>query len=176
MKIYISGPITGVVGYMEVFNEAEEILTENGHTVVNPARVNAALPESTTHEEYMKMSFVMLEMCEMMLVLPGWKESKGCNMEIKYALENGIGIAFAGGKECQRSQSKQKRENLLQKLAKRFTGETKENVSFAQLDTRWTNRTGMVDRSSQSCITFLDPRMDVAFLRMEPSDANIITR
>ena len=160
MKIYISGPITGVVGYMKVFNEAEEILTEKGHTVVNPARVNADLPEGTTHEEYMKMSFVMSDMCEMMMVLPGWRESKGCNMEIQYALEHGIAISFAGGKECLRSQSKPKRENLMRKLAKKFTGETEESASFVQLDTKWTEQPGLVRNSNPLCIIFQDQQMD----------------
>ena len=176
MKIYISGPITGVVGYMEVFNEAEEIITANGHTVVNPARVNAALPEGTTHEEYMQMSFVMLDMCEMILVLPGWQQSKGRKMEIKHAVEHGQTISFAGGKGCQRSQSKQKPESLIQKLAKRFTGETEESAYSAGSITGWRNRPGMVENSNQSCITFLDPRTDLVFLRTARQDANIITK
>ncbi len=32
MKVYVSGPITGVEGYMERFNEAEEALLAAGHT------------------------------------------------------------------------------------------------------------------------------------------------
>ena len=40
--IYISGPITGTSDYMERFEKAEKELIENGYSVINPAKVNAA--------------------------------------------------------------------------------------------------------------------------------------
>ena len=43
--IYISGPITGTPDYMERFEKAEKELTENGYSVINPAKVNAMLPQ-----------------------------------------------------------------------------------------------------------------------------------
>ena len=45
MKIYISGAITGTDDYMERFSKAEKELAEQGYSVVNPAKVNAQLPE-----------------------------------------------------------------------------------------------------------------------------------
>lgn len=98
MKIYISGPITGVPGYMEKFESAEKKLKAEGHTVVNPARVNAALPEGTTHKEYMMTAIAMLDMCDTIFMMAGWQQSKGCNMEIAHAMEHGITITFEGGK------------------------------------------------------------------------------
>ncbi len=105
MKIYISGPITGVDGYMEKFNEAEEALLAAGHEVVNPARVNAALPKNTTHDEYMVMSFCMLDMCDTVFFLSGWQKSKGANMELGYATRKGHTIVFEGGRECRSTQN-----------------------------------------------------------------------
>ena len=46
--IYISGPITGISDYMERFEKAEKELIENGYSVINPAKVNAMLPEDAT--------------------------------------------------------------------------------------------------------------------------------
>ena len=37
MKIYISGPITGVDDYRKIFGEAEKALIKDGHVVLNPA-------------------------------------------------------------------------------------------------------------------------------------------
>ncbi len=91
-KIYISAPITGTTDYMERFTEAEEALTREGWTVINPARVNAQLPADTTHEEYMRMSLCMLSMCDAMIMLRGWNGSKGCKMEMDFAAGNGITI------------------------------------------------------------------------------------
>ena len=86
MKIYISGAITGTDNYMERFSKAEKELTENGYSVINPAKVNAQLPEDTTYEEYMKMSFCMLDMCDSICMLKGWEKSCGANREYGYAI------------------------------------------------------------------------------------------
>ena len=56
--IYISGPITGTSDYMKRFEKAEKELTENGYSVINPAKVNAMLPEDATWEEYIKVEAI----------------------------------------------------------------------------------------------------------------------
>lgn len=86
MKIYISGAITGTTDYMERFAKAEKELTSQGYSVVNPAKVNAQLPEDTTYEEYMKMCFCMLDMCDSIYLLKGFEYSCGANREYGYAM------------------------------------------------------------------------------------------
>ena len=87
MRIYISGAITGTYDYMERFAKSENELTEQGYSVVNPAKVNAKLPEDTGYEEYMKMCFCMLTMCDGIYMLKGWRKSRGANREYCYAME-----------------------------------------------------------------------------------------
>ena len=86
MKIYISGAITGADNYMERFAKAEKELTEKGWSVVNPAKVNAQLPIDTTYEEYMRMCFCMLDMCDGIYMIKGWDKSCGANREYGYAM------------------------------------------------------------------------------------------
>ena len=86
MKIYISGAISGTTDFMERFAKAEKELTEQGYSVVNPAKVNAQLPEDTSYEEYMKMSFCMLDMCEAIFMIQGWSKSSGSIREYGYAI------------------------------------------------------------------------------------------
>lgn len=117
MKIYISGPITGTEDYMRRFAVAENRLTAEGHSVINPARVNAQLPETTTHEEYMKMSLCMMNMCDAVFMLKGWQDSKGANMEFEYARGTGMTIIFEGGKGCQEDHNRHERTNSRQRLA-----------------------------------------------------------
>lgn len=93
-KIYISGPITGTTDYMERFEKAENYLKSKGYSVVNPAKVNAQMPEDTTYEEYMKMSFTMLDMCQYIYMLDGWHKSTGANRELGYAMAKDMTITY----------------------------------------------------------------------------------
>lgn len=86
MKIYLSGAITGTNDYMERFKAAEEKLTQDGHTVFNPAAVNSMMPAEATYEEYMRVSFTLLDMCDAIYMMCGWQDSKGANREYGYAL------------------------------------------------------------------------------------------
>ena len=86
MRIYISGPITGTVDYMQRFSEVEEKLIKAGYSVMNPASVNSMMPADTTYEEYMEMSFTMLDMCDIIYMMNGWEKSCGANREYGYAL------------------------------------------------------------------------------------------
>ena len=94
MKIYISGAISGTTDFMERFAKAEKELTEKGYSVVNPAKVNAQLPIDTGYEEYMKMSFCMLDMCVGIYMLKGWSKSCGANRELGYALAKDMIIMY----------------------------------------------------------------------------------
>ena len=94
MKVYISGAITGTDDYMERFAKAEKELTGQGYSVVNPAKVNAQLPEDTSYEEYMKMCFCMLDMCENICMLKGFEKSCGANRELGYALAKDMIIMY----------------------------------------------------------------------------------
>lgn len=92
MKVYISGKITGTTDYMERFERAEKALSNN--LVINPAKVNAQLPEDTTWDEYMRMSMTMLKMCNTIYMLSGWECSAGASMEYDYAVEHNYKIIF----------------------------------------------------------------------------------
>ena len=88
MKLYLSGAITGTDNYMDRFSMAEKSL-EAEHTIINPAKVNAQLPSDTDYEDYMKMSFCMLDMCDGIYLLKGWEKSCGSNRELGYAMAKG---------------------------------------------------------------------------------------
>ena len=92
IRVYISGPITGTKDYAMRFAEAEAKLEKMGFSVFNPARVNAELPESLGHEEYMEISMAMLGMCDGIYMLNGWRDSRGACREYGYAIGKGLRI------------------------------------------------------------------------------------
>ena len=94
MKIYISGAISNTDDYMERFAKAEKELTEKGYSVVNPAKVNAQLPKDTIYEEYMKMCFCMLDICEAIFMIQGWSKSRGSIREYGYAIAKDMIIMY----------------------------------------------------------------------------------
>lgn len=81
MKIYLSGPIRGHADYRVAFNRTEKELRRRGHTVMNPA----VLSEGFSYEEYMKICRVMLEVCDAIFMMPGWKNSEGACQEHSWA-------------------------------------------------------------------------------------------
>lgn len=93
-RIYVSGPITGTKDYIARFSIASLRLESKGYSVVNPAMVNAMLPKDTTYDEYMAMSFAMMDLCDGIYMLDGWENSKGAKMEFERAKEKGMNIYF----------------------------------------------------------------------------------
>ena len=100
-KIYISGKITGTKDYMRRFRLAECDLhiKYRNPDVINPAKVNGEIPESTTYEEYIKMSLCMLSMCDTIYMLKGWKDSKGAKLEHEYAKAHNYNIIYESEEE-----------------------------------------------------------------------------
>lgn len=93
MRIYLSGPITGTQDAEQRFAEAEARLRDEyfGAEIINPVRAAAAFPP-LTHDEYMIISFAMMDVCDSMYQMEGWKQSRGCNQEAGYAFAKRIPI------------------------------------------------------------------------------------
>ena len=79
--IYISGKITDTTDYMERFAKAQQKLEAQGFSVINPALVNSMLPKDTPYEDYMKVSFALLDIADAVYMLEGWEDSPGACRE-----------------------------------------------------------------------------------------------
>ena len=93
MKVYIAGKITGNPSYKQQFAEAEKKLREKGFTTMSPA----VLPDGFEHQEYMKICFSMIDVCDAVFFLDNWRDSIGATMEYNYAFEQNKGIMFEEG-------------------------------------------------------------------------------
>lgn len=116
MKIYLSGPITGVENYKENFaaaeREARERLSDWEPEIFNPA--NIILPKDATHEDYMKICMQKLADCDTIYMLNGWQNSRGACREYGYAL----GARMAILRQTKPEKDKTFAERLMDKLKK----------------------------------------------------------
>lgn len=87
MKIYISGKITGEKHFKRKFAKAEREVKRLGHEVINPAKMNAHMPKSSSWEEYMIVSLAELSTADAIYMLQDWQNSKGARIEYRYAEE-----------------------------------------------------------------------------------------
>lgn len=87
-KIYISGPITGNPNYKEQFAAISRKMAKDGHIVVDPS----VETEGLSPRDYMRISLARLESADEILLLPGWENSKGANIEKLYAEYIGLRV------------------------------------------------------------------------------------
>lgn len=79
--IYISGPISGLpYGNRPAFAAVSATLRSKGWEVVNPHELfNAEVEESW--EGYMRKDLAALLTCTHIVMLPGWEQSRGAQLE-----------------------------------------------------------------------------------------------
>lgn len=87
-RVYISGPITGLAQqqYVQRFSLAERILREEGyHAIVNPTRVWASrwpwLYKIVGYRLTLLYDLWLLSRCQRIYKMPGWKQSRGAQIE-----------------------------------------------------------------------------------------------
>lgn len=95
MKFYLSGQISNNPNFMSDFEKAENTIKTfyPEAEVINPAKVGNALPE-LKHEEYMKISFQLIDLAEVVVMMNGWRLSCGASQEYGYAHAKGKKILF----------------------------------------------------------------------------------
>jgi hypothetical protein len=88
-RAYISGPMTGLPHLnFPAFHAAAAALRAQGLDVVNPAELNPD-PQADWHA-CMRTDIKALCDCEVLVLLPGWEDSKGAHLELHLAHRMGL--------------------------------------------------------------------------------------
>lgn len=91
MKIYVSGPMTGIDEFnYPAFHAAKEKLEAVGHEVLSPA--DLPIIEGWEWIDYMELDLEEVFRAEGFGYLPGWENSKGARIERKIAELRGVPI------------------------------------------------------------------------------------
>lgn len=86
MKIYIAGKISGLKdgeAYRH-FRNAEGAIRASGHHPINPMKLGWMYPD-LGYLEYMHIDRALIDICDGVLFLDNWKDSRGAQLEYEYA-------------------------------------------------------------------------------------------
>lgn len=93
MKIYISGPMTGLQhNNYPAFNYADRLLRRQGYDTFNPAAIKG--DDSWTWEDYMRPCVRAIPDCTHIYMLDGWEKSRGANIELFIANTLGLKVMY----------------------------------------------------------------------------------
>lgn len=100
MKIYLSGPITGMKDdNRPAFTRAQAELERLGHEVVNPLEVPVTVTDPAKGwQAYMKADIRAMMGCDAIAVLPHWAKSRGASLEVYIATQVGMELIYLGAK------------------------------------------------------------------------------
>ena len=91
MKVYLSGPMTGIQDFnFPAFHAEAARLRAAGLQVVNPAEIN---PDTTmSWHECMRADIKALCDCDTLALMPGWESSQGAHLELHIAHRLGLRV------------------------------------------------------------------------------------
>lgn len=98
MKLaYVAGPYradseSGVVANIRAAEEVAIELWKHGYAVICPHKNTALFGGLCPDEVWLKGDLVMLERCDLVVLVPGWERSSGTKAEFVHAHERGIPV------------------------------------------------------------------------------------
>lgn len=105
MKIYVSGKITGLQkrDYRGKFKAAANRLRMQGHTVVDPSRLDVY---ELTYAQYMAVDTTLLSFCDAIYMLENWETSNGARLEKEYAESLGLKVMYESEERHEKEERK----------------------------------------------------------------------
>ena len=100
LKVYISGPVTGVSDHESRFQKAEDLIFKIGDETkvcvmpVNPVKLLKDMAVKCSYGELMVLCFALLKECDAIMMLKGWSDSAGATLERRYAEVIGLHLLF----------------------------------------------------------------------------------
>ena len=91
-RLYLAGPMSGYPQYnYPLFDQVAEQLRARGHRIFNPAQ-NPDGGRKRSRAFYMRLDIPALIEAEGVVVLPGWRQSRGASLEVWIAVDLGMPV------------------------------------------------------------------------------------
>ena len=94
--MYISLPMTGIENENKELEDKAAVKAESmGYITVVPSELTKFVRQEVNdpiYKHYLGYDLWCLGRCDAMLLCPGWESSKGCKIEVRFAIENNIPI------------------------------------------------------------------------------------
>lgn len=94
MLRYISGPVSGVDNFEDNFIQAKKAIEASGHTSLSILDCSAFKHDRFKWSDCMKFCIEMLEKCDCILMMNGWRTSVGATIERAWAEKIGIPVYY----------------------------------------------------------------------------------
>lgn len=92
MKLYLAGPMTGLPEFnYPTFNRYARMLRDRGHVVFNPAEAHEG-ETGLPLEKYFELDLPEVCRADAIAVLPGWRDSRGAQIEVDLARHLGKNV------------------------------------------------------------------------------------
>jgi len=88
MRIYIAGKVTNNENFIEDFQRKAHELKKDGFEVINP--IVEQYIGVLTYNEWIEHGIWLLDKCDAIYMMDGWKESRGAKIEYTYACGKGL--------------------------------------------------------------------------------------
>ena len=98
-SVYICGKMSGIKDFNHpAFNAKAAELRARGEDVINPAEFDAEIGPDQSWDTYLRRDLVLLaERCNAIVLLPGWEDSKGAQLEHYVGMQLGMTIVYPDG-------------------------------------------------------------------------------
>jgi hypothetical protein len=97
MRVYIAGPYTPHDGREEtrlanirLASDTGTLLLKMGHTPFCPHTMTAGWEEVCGYDDFLRMDLEWLRLCDAIVLLPGWRASRGAQLEYEEACCHGL--------------------------------------------------------------------------------------
>lgn len=96
---YVCGPMSGYEDFNHpAFHAKAAELRAAGEEVINPAEFDAEIGPDQPWDTYLRRDLVLLaEKCDKIVLLDGWENSRGANLEHHVGLQLGMTITYPDG-------------------------------------------------------------------------------